>query len=262
MIIENDYQLNAITNVSNVCAEILNKLKKYTCVGMSTKQIDNYAKHLFERNNAISAPIKDYSFPGYCCISVNEEMAHGVPSNDKIIYDGDLVNIDVSACIDGFYADNGTSFVVGNDINKFQILIDNSKKILYNSIDMIKSGGNMNEFMFNLRKLFDDYQYSFVSNFEVIHGVGSKLHEQPTIGFSDPIDFDNLYGYNSKFFKKNSVLAIEIFISKKPNYAIFDKNNWTLIGDNTQNYNYSIQQEHTILLTDTKPIILTQNNGI
>src|SRR5699024_9786481 len=94
---------------------------------------------------ARSAPNLAYNFPGYTCISINHEVAHGIPSAKKILKEGDLVNIDVSAELNGFFSDNGGSFVLGKDIHGYQNLIDTSQKILMNAIDRIKGGVKISE---------------------------------------------------------------------------------------------------------------------
>ena len=252
MIIKNNQELEGIKKAAEVVAIVLEKLKRYTCVGMSTKQIDKYAEHLFERYNASSAPIKLYQFPGHTCISVNEVMAHGIPDENKILYDGDLINIDVSAEVDGFYADNGTSFVVGDDINNYQQLVDDSKKILAKIINEIKHGLKITSFISFIENLVSSNGYCIIQNLDFGHGVGYALHQQPFICYDrQRSDYE--------FFEKDMVVAIEIFISKYSTFAVTLKDRWTMIGNTNT---FTCQQEHTILVTDNKPIILTEKNGI
>ena len=112
MIVKTDEELQALKEIGAICANIRDTMKAATKPGITTKELDNIAKDMFEASGAISAPIHDENFPGQTCISVNEEVAHGIPSK-RVIREGDLVNIDVSALKNGYYADTGISFVVG-----------------------------------------------------------------------------------------------------------------------------------------------------
>ena len=111
MIIKTEEQLQKMKEIGFICATIRDEMVKKAVPGVSTKELDNIAKELFEKYGAKSAPITEYDFPGYTCISLNYQAAHGIPSSTKILKDGDLLNIDVSGCKDGYYADTGISFV-------------------------------------------------------------------------------------------------------------------------------------------------------
>lgn len=112
MIVKTEEELQALKEIGYICAKVRDTMQEATKPGITTKELDNIAKDLFEEHGAISAPIHDENFPGQTCISVNEEVAHGIPGK-RIIREGDLVNIDVSALKNGYYADTGISFVVG-----------------------------------------------------------------------------------------------------------------------------------------------------
>lgn len=112
MVVKTEEELQGIKNVSEAVALTLQKMKAYTQIGMSTKNIDEYGRQLLEALGAKSAPFETYGFPGYSCISVNKEFAHGIPSDKVILKNGDIINIDVSAELNGFWSDNGCSFIV------------------------------------------------------------------------------------------------------------------------------------------------------
>ena len=103
-------ELQALKEIGYICAKVRDTMQEATKPGITTKELDNIAKDLFEEHGAISAPIHDENFPGQTCISVNEEVAHGIPGK-RIIREGDLVNIDVSALKNGYYADTGISLL-------------------------------------------------------------------------------------------------------------------------------------------------------
>ena len=122
MIIKTEEQLQKMKEIGFICATIRDEMVKNAIPGVSTKELDNIAKELFEKYGAKSAPITEYDFPGYTCISLNYQAAHGIPSSTKILKDGDLLNIDVSGCKDGYYADTGISFVVGKVDDVMKVL--------------------------------------------------------------------------------------------------------------------------------------------
>ena len=112
MTLENDDDLNGLKAIGRICANVLQHMQTAVRPGMTTAELDLIGRRLLEAAGAVSAPESCYKFPGATCISVNEEVAHGIPG-DRVIQDGDLVNIDVSAVLDGYFADTGASFVVG-----------------------------------------------------------------------------------------------------------------------------------------------------
>ncbi len=201
---------------------------------------------------AKSAPLLTYDFPGYTCISVNNEFCHGIPSTKKILNEGDLINIDVSAELNGFWSDNGGSFVLGQDINHHQKLIEASKQILHKAIHNIKGGVRISDIGFLIETEAKKRGYRVIKNLTG-HGVGRSLHEAP----SEIANYRDKY--NLTRFKKNSVVAIETFISTTSTYAETQQDGWTMVGNNG---GFMAQHEHTIVVTDGKPIILTERNEI
>lgn len=238
--------------ISEVVATTLKKMREYAQPGMSTFELDEYGGQLLQEYGAKSAPRLTYGFPGWTCISVNHEVAHGIPSKNTILKDGDLVNVDVSAELNGYWADNGGSFVLGNDINLHQKLVDASRQILYKAIQQIRGGVRISDIGWLIETEAKKNGYKVLRNL-VGHGVGRSLHEEPN-------EIPNFYDrYNRKRFQKNSVVAIETFISTKSTYADEMPDGWTLIGEKG---GFVAQHEHTIVVTDGKPIILTEANKI
>ncbi|ATL45740.1 type I methionyl aminopeptidase [Chitinophaga caeni] len=253
MSISSQAELDGMTAVSKAVAYTLKMMREYAKPGMSTKTLDDYGKQILEKMGANSAPYLTYKFPGYTCISVNNEIAHGIPSEQRILQNGDLVNIDVSAELNGFWADNGGSFILGDDLQGLQPLVSASKRILYKAIHEIHGGVKINEIGGLISREARRSGFTVIKNL-VGHGVGRGLHEAP---HEIPCFHDR---HNRAKFKINSVVAVETFISTKGTEAFTDQNDgWTLKGiDGT----FVAQHEHTILITDSKPIILTLGNEI
>ncbi len=127
MSISTENERIGMQQASDAVAITLKKMREYAKPGISTKELDEYGGELLAQSGARSAPALTYDFPGYTCISVNEVAAHGVPSANKILKEGDLVNIDVSAELKGYWADNGGSVVLGQDIHGDGRLVETSK---------------------------------------------------------------------------------------------------------------------------------------
>ncbi len=252
MSITKEAELTGMQIISEAVATTLKEMREYARPGLTTKQIDEFGNQLLRKFGAKSAPSLTYGFPGYTCISVNNEIAHGIPSATRILQEGDLVNIDVSAELNGFWADNGGSFVLGQDFHQHQPLVDTSKKILEKAIQAIKGGVRVADIGRLIETEAKKAGYKVIKNLTG-HGIGRKLHEEPS-------EIANYYDrYNLTRFKKNSVVAIETFISTNSTYAETQNDGWTLLGNKG---GFVAQHEHTIVITDDKPLVLTHMNGI
>ncbi len=244
-------ELIGMQKVSEAVAITLKKMREYAKPGMTTKELDNYGGKILDEFGAKSAPYVTYDFPGYTCISLNDEVAHGVPSEKKIIKEGDLLNIDVSAQLGEFWSDNGGSFVVGQDLNNLQHLVDTSKDILKKAIDHIRGGVKISDIGFLIEKEAKRNGYKVIKNLTG-HGIGRKLHEEPSIpNYGDRFDRSR--------FRKNSVVAIETFITTASTLAIEQPDGFTFLGNKG---GFAVQHEHTIVVTNGKPLVLTEMNGI
>lgn len=252
MSISTQNELAGMQKVSEAVSVTLKKMREYARPGMTTKEIDEYGGAILKEYGARSAPKLSYGFPGWTCISVNNEIAHGIPSPKTILKEGDLVNIDVSAELDGYWSDNGGSFVLGQDIHQHQALVEASKNILYKAIQQIKGGVRIAEIGGLIEAEAKKSGFRVIKNLTG-HGIGKKLHEEPR---EIPNYYDHL---NRQRFKKNSVVAIETFISTRASQAYDKGDGWTLT---TRDGSFVAQHEHTIIVTDHTPVILTAANEI
>lgn len=252
MTITREEELAGMKKVSEAVAFTLKQMRDYAQPGMTTKELDNYGAKILSDFGARSAPFLTYKFPGYTCISVDKEFCHGIPSDRKILKEGDLINIDVSAELNGFWSDNGNSFVVGEDVNQHRQLIEASKQILHKAIYSIKGGVRISDIGYLMETEAKKRGYKVIKNLAG-HGIGKSLHEQPgeIANYRDRS--------NTTRFKKNSVVAIETFISTTSTYARTLKDGWTMVGDKG---GFMAQHEHTIVVTDGKPLVLTEMNGV
>jgi methionyl aminopeptidase len=252
MSITSEAELTGMQQVSAAVASTLKQMRQYAQPGMTTKELDEYGGRLLAALGARSAPRLSYGFPGWTCISVNQEVAHGIPSAKKVLQEGDLVNIDVSAELNGFWGDNGGSFVLGADLHQHRPLVDASRRILRTAISRIRGGVRIADIGGLIEAEARKAGFRVIKNL-VGHGIGRSLHEEPK---ELPCYYDR---YNLKRFKKNSVVALETFISTRASIAHQLGDGWTLA---TRDGSFVAQHEHTLVVTDGQPIILTAANGI
>src|SRR5690625_4025791 len=247
MIVKRQEELEKLEEIGQICDRVLKATVEYAEVGMSTKELDDYAGKLLEEYGAKSAPISEYDFPGYTCISVNEEVAHGIPGPRKI-KEGDIVNVDVSAVKDGYYSDTGISFIAGENEDPLkQKVIDVTEMAFEEALKKIKPGAKVSQIG---RAVFNTARQNGLTVIKNLtgHGVGKSLHDQPQhiMNYYDPTDRTIL--------KEGMVIAVEPFISSKATIVTDGKNDWAF---ETKDNSYVAQKEHTILVTADGPRLLT-----
>ncbi|HBV24118.1 MAG TPA: type I methionyl aminopeptidase [Jeotgalicoccus sp.] len=248
MIVKTQEELKKLEEIGQICGRVLKATVEYAKVGMTTKELDDYAGKLLEEYGAKSAPISEYDFPGYTCISINEEVAHGIPGPRKL-KDGDIVNVDVSAVKDGYYSDTGISFIAGeNDDPLKQKVIDVTAMAFEEALKKIKPGAKVSQIgraVFNTARQND---LTVIKNLTG-HGVGTSLHDQPQhiMNYYDPTDRTIL--------KEGMVIAVEPFISSRATIVTDGKDDWAF---ETKDGSYVAQKEHTIMVTSEGPKLLTK----
>ncbi|MFJ7936604.1 type I methionyl aminopeptidase [Sporosarcina sp. NPDC096371] len=247
MIAKTEQDIAALKKIGKIVAEIREALKEATVPGKTTKEIDELGGRLFEEKGAISAPIDQYDFPGYTCISVNNEVAHGIPGS-RVIQDGDLVNIDVSGSYGGYFADTGISFVVGTPNDKKQQLCDVAKSAFERAMTKVKAGASLNQIGKAVEREAKSHGLAVIKNLTG-HGIGKSLHEEPQhiLNYYD--------AWDKTLLKEGMVLAVEPFISEKAESIIELGDGWTFV---TPDNSFVAQIEHTVIVTKGEPIILTQ----
>ena len=249
MTVENEKDLIGLMTIGRIVGECLNYMLEHVEAGMSTADIDEMGAAFLKKHGARSAPILAYKFPGYTCISINDEAAHGIPRKDRLIYPGDMVNIDVSAEKDGYWADNGRSMVVPPVDPERQRLVDASKKALDIAISKAKAGMPISE----IGKAVEAYAKK--QGFAIIrdlggHGVGRGIHEAPSV----PHHYDRRDRRGRKRLREGMVLTLEPFLTTGAQHIDTDPDGWTL---RTPDGSLVAQHEHTLVITKDKPILVT-----
>lgn len=250
MIITCDEQLTGLKRVGQLVAQVLRAMQQHAAPGMTTAELDAFGAQLLDRASARSAPVLCYGFPGHTCISVNEEAAHGVPGT-RVLACGDLVNIDVSAELDGYYADTGGSFIL--DIASSDRPPSLKRRLCHAALQArdcgvayARSGHRLNDLGRRIHNSIRAAGFSIVRSL-CGHGVGESLHEEPTVrNYYDARDTQPLV--------KGQVITIEPFLATNVTRVREHSDGWTLLGRPSSLF---AQYEHTIVVTDNEPIILT-----
>lgn len=248
MTIENQNDMDGILTVGSVVAQVRDTMLAAVEPGMTTAELDAIGAQLLEQLGAQSAPRHIYQFPGATCISVNEEAAHGIPGA-RVIQPGDIVNVDVSAELRGYFADTGATIVVPPSRRTHSLLCHTSKLALSCALAQVRAGAAINRIGKAIEEVARAHRFKVIKNLAG-HGVGRHLHEEPEniVGYFDPRDKRKLqYG---------QVIAVEPFISTKSTYAQETDDGWTLVGHPD---NRSAQFEHTVIVTRGQPIIATRS---
>ena len=213
--------------------------------GVTTAEIDKAIYDFIMSQGATPSFLNLYGFPASACISVNDELIHGIPGN-RVIKEGDIVSIDVGACLDGYHGDNAATFVAGSASPEALELLDVTKQSLYKGIEMAVVGNRVGDISNAVQTYCEERGYSVVREF-VGHGIGRAVHEDPEVP-----NF-GAAGHGPRLVN-GMCIAIEPMINAGTRFVSTDSNGWTV---RTKDGKLSAHFEHTIAITDNGPIILT-----
>jgi len=250
MTIENQSDIDGIMAAGGVVAMVRDAMLKAVEPGITTQELDNLGSRLLEKSGAQSAPRLIYDFPGATCISINEEAAHGVPGSRTILA-GDVVNVDVSANLNGYFADTGGTTVVPPVSLTKARLCHATRTALEYAVSEARAGARINRMGKAIQSVARTYRFKIIRNLAG-HGIGRALHEEPEslVGYYDHNDRRVLHA--------GQVIAIEPFLSTRSTYVDEGTDGWTLLGDPS---NLSAQYEHTVIVTKGAPIVATRSAG-
>jgi len=246
MTIEHEDQLEKLRVVGNLVARTLAAMGAALEPGMTTKELDDIGRALLEKDGARSAPELTYNFPGATCISVGPDCAHGIPG-DTVVKAGDLINIDVSAELDGYFGDTGASFAVPPVTKRVERLCRDGRRAMWAGIRAVRPGGRLNEIGRSIETFARKNGYSLVRNL-ASHGVGRSLHDEPReiATWNEPRD--------RRLIPEGLVFTIEPFLSLGADWVDELDDGWTLRPPHGQP---TVQYEHTLVATRNGPVVLT-----
>jgi len=232
--------------IGRICAETLRTMQANVHVGMTTRELDEMGRAFLEAEGAHSAPQVMYKFPGATCISVSPVIAHGIP-DEHVLREGELIHIDVSAELDGYYADTGASVIVSKSERHLQKLIEATKATLTKALRAAKAGSPLNGISRAVQTEAQKRGYNVIYDLTG-HGIGRKLHEAPN-------EILNYYNERDRrMLTEGLVLAIEPFLTPGIGRVTQERDGWSL---RTVDKTIAAQFEHTIIVTKNEPIILT-----
>lgn len=223
-----------------------NYMKQFIKPGITTKELDELASNYIVSNNATPSFKNLYGFPGSICISVNEEIVHGIPGNRKL-KNGDIVKLDIGACYKGYHGDSAWSYPVGDISPAKQRLLKETEEALFEGLSVIKDGAYVGDIGFAIESYAKKHNLGVVKEL-VGHGVGSEVHEEP--------DVPN-YGKKNTgpILKEGMVIAVEPMLNLGTEHVFMLDDDWTII---TADDLPSAHFEHTILVTKDGYTILTK----
>lgn len=214
--------------------------------GVSTFEIDQIVREYIEKQGAVPSFLGYGGFPASACISVNNVVIHGIPDKKQILKEGDIVSIDVGAKLNGYHGDNAWTFPCGSVSKEAQALMDATKEALFEGIKNAVAGNRVGDIGHAVQTYAEARSYSVVRDF-VGHGVGAKLHEDPSVpNYGTP-------GRGVRLLP-GMVIAIEPMINQGTHKVRVLDDNWTTV---TADGKLSAHFEHTIAVTSNGPVILT-----
>jgi methionyl aminopeptidase len=248
MTIENDDDLRRLLRIGRICGEALGHMLARVEPGMTTAQLDAIGAEFVQRQGARSAPILAYKFPGFTCISLNDEAAHGVPG-ERVIQPGDLVNVDVSAELEGYWADTAATLIVPPARPEAERLCRFTRRALDEAIGVVRAGRPLNAIGKTVERIARKGGYSIIRELPG-HGVGRSLHEKPSV-----LNF--YHRQDRTIMHEGMVFTVEPFFSAGGGRIFTDRDGWTL---RTVDRSLTAQYEHTVVVTAGEPILATAVN--
>jgi len=245
MTVESDEDLDGLTRAGRVVAEARDAMVAAVVPGVTTGELDAIGRDVFHRHGARSAPRLTYRFPGSTCISVNDETAHGIPSITRRLHPGDLVNLDVSAELGGYWSDTGVSMAVGEASPLARRLLQATRLAQRDAMEAARPGRRLQHIGRAVQARARRHGFCVIKSLYG-HGIGRALHEAPSVPSIDDGQRTILW--------EGLVLAVEPFLSVSADHVVDDPDGWTL---RTADGSLVAQFEHTMVIANEGPIVLT-----
>jgi methionyl aminopeptidase len=246
IILKTREEIEKIRTASRYALQILLGLKEYVEEGVKTAELEARCEEQVRKIENIEAAFKGYNGYPYClCVSVNDEVVHGMPS-ERVLRTGDIVSLDMGVKYDGFYGDVAMTYPVGVIGENAKRLLDVTRTALYNAIDQARVGNRLHDVSYAVQSFVEANGFSVVREF-VGHGIGRNLHEEPQVP-----NF-GIKGTGVRL-KEGMVLAIEPMINEGGSDIMIRENGWTAA---TRDGKLSAHYEHTIAITDKGAEILS-----
>ena len=240
-------EIEKMRKAGAIVAQVLHEIAELVKPGATTADLDLFAQTRTKELGAKPAFKGYHGFPGTLCVSVNEEVVHGIPSKKRVLKEGDIVGVDFGVSLDGWFGDSAKTFAVGQVSPEAQKLLEITEKSLYLGLEQAKVGNHLFDIGHAIQNFVESYGYSVVREF-VGHGIGKNLHEDPQVPN---------FGIRGKgmVLKPGMVIAIEPMINAgKPEVRVL-ADGWTAV---TADKKLSAHFEHTVAITEAGTEILTR----
>ncbi|MGL4772505.1 MAG: type I methionyl aminopeptidase [Clostridium sp.] len=246
-IIKNKEQIEGIKASAKINTAVLDEVEKHIRAGMKTSEIDKIVYDFTIANGAIPAPLNYQGYPKSVCTSINDVVCHGIPSNDEVLEEGDIVNVDVSTIYNGYFSDASRTYKIGNVAKEVDKLVEVAKECLHKGFEAAKPWGFLGDIAEAVQKHAEANGYSVVRDFGG-HGIGLAFHEDPFVAHVGEKGTDMLL-------VPGMVFTIEPMINMGGHQIFIDADDdWTVL---TEDGSLSAQFEYTVLITETGAEILT-----
>lgn len=246
IIIKSEQEIDIMRESGKVTGQILRDLEELIKPGISTKEIDRFVENTIRRNGMVPT-FKGYGgFPASACVSVNEEVVHGIPSKKRKLKEGDIVSVDVGATYKGYVSDAARTYGVGNVDSEAQRLMDTAKASFFEGLKFCKVGYRLSDISHAIQERVESEGFGVIEDF-VGHGVGRAMHEEPQIpNYGAP-------GRGPRL-ARGMVFAIEPMITQGTYEVETLLDNWTVV---TLDRKMAAHYENTVVITDGEPELLT-----
>jgi len=242
------HEISLMKTSGSIVAEVLETMKEMVKPGISTLELDEKAEKVIRDNNAIPAFKGYHGFPGTICASINEQVVHGIPNSDVILKEGDIISVDVGAIYKGLVGDAAVTLPVGQINDELKKLLEITQQSLYDGIAQARAGNKLYDTVSAaIEDRANQHGYGIVRQYGG-HGVGRDLHEEPFVYNFRP-------GIGGPELKPGMVIAIEPMFNLGTADVHVLPDNWTVV---TSDGKPSAHFEHTVLITDDEPVILTK----
>ncbi|MGL4989776.1 MAG: methionyl aminopeptidase [Sarcina sp.] len=239
-LLKTNEEINGMRESAKVNNGILDLIEKEIKIGMKTSEIDKLVYDYTVANGAIPAPLNYMGFPFSVCTSVNDEICHGFPSEDVVLKDGDIINVDVSTIKNGYYSDASRMFKIGNVSEEADDLVETAKEALKRGIEAVKPWGHFEDIGYAIQSYVEAKGYSVVTDFGG-HGIGNEFHEDPFVAH---VGEQN----QGMVIVPGMTFTIEPMINQGlPDVDIDEDNGWIA---RTVDGKLSAQVEHMLLVTE------------
>lgn len=239
-------EIKRMRHAGHIVALVHQKMKEVVEPGISTKELDNIAMQIIKENRAIPTFLGYGGFPASICTSINDQVVHGIPSEDVILKEGDIIAIDVGATYGGMVGDSAWSYAVGKISSEVEKLMKVTEESLYAGIEQMKPGNVLDDISKAIESVALREGYGIVRQYGG-HGVGHEMHE-------DPFLFNYSVGDNT-LIKSNMAIAIEPMLNLGCDDVVVADDKWTV---STKDGKSSAHFEHTVIATDDGPLITTR----